>query len=1101
MTKSQHAGTPNDPAGTPIHQHSVSRRDFLGLAGLTGLGGASLALGAPAAQASAAQTSSTNGDRTVGWLCWDGDGDVYTPFIFEPSFFATSSMKYNPHLATFGCCVALASFNADGNGGADGSYSNEQRNIRSLLNQIGMGSASDAATAYNYQCDGYRVEGRKAGNVAWNSYYEEKPNFKSDRDPQCSIGLCAGWRRIKVSGKNYNLVVMGIRGGNYGVEWAGNLTAGETGNHKGFQEAADQASRFLKAHIREWGLSGKTKILICGYSRAAATANLTAGNIVRYAIEKGASRNEKNGYYLGGYFSKQIEIYQSDLYAYCYEAPAGVLAESDADKTAVHKDYSNIHSIINPCDLVPKVMPSAWNFTRYGVDKLLPGPADRALYLKGRDNMRARQKAISLHKKNGKEFNYTLDTFPAIDFTILGGIGQKLLKLWDMTSLDIFMENFFNSLATQGIPARTSWTGQNKYLVFKVDTECDGYARKFQPALVDAILLFDTFSTDPLMTEKDADKKTPTDKLISKATGLFSDKLLIAEVFGCLATGYALSFLTSKVESVMKEVSLSNGQTVYERYGARVSKILSSILEFDYFVYEFNKLIGSGTMIYYKSVLSIFLYDHIQEIVAFAQKSDVIISAHLGDLVLAWMQSLDSYYNTALDGDIEGAPDLETVQAQVEALALDDAGDAASVDDSGEIALLSADAADEDAEDEGENADEDEEADEEEVDDSTADFFVNTYRKVIFDGNAAITYEVNGQNYPIFENGKPVYDDGEPIKIEGKECPFTYGLNSNLQQVVLLPDSPNDLDGSTKYVFRGITEPDVPLKCALARYEKLGSYPTKAYVYDPAVGHYDEPLTTYMFEFLLNKLDGQATSDSAQSGEGFSCDLTKPGFEWGGGDVFSDETKGDEVAARYCDIEAISSSSDMGYTAGGGIVLRGTYSRVVAVPNDGYEFDYWTVDDKWMVNGEQASFKYWVERDDEGNVIEPDIPEGEWVEGAHLEGEMFEDNHVIQVLADDYHLVRAHFKATATDGGDGDKGGSDVTPDATPDSGADGSGNGNSDGTGNGGNGSGSGTAAAKKGKDNTPSTGDSTFSAAVGVAAAAGIAAVVAGSMVETDN
>ncbi len=1180
-------------------RRGVSRRDFLRLAGL---GGSLLALGSPATSAAAAEaTSGSSGKkRIVGWMCWDGDGDVYTPFIFEPSFFSTSAMEYNPHLATFGCCVALSSFNADSNGQGRGDYTNEHRNIRSLLNQIGMGSASDVAEKYEYQCDGYAVKGSKAGNVAWNEFFETRPNYQASRDPQTSIGLCAGWRRIKILGKNYNLVVMGIRGGNYGVEWAGNLTAGETGNHKGFQEAADQASRFLKAHIREWGLSGKTKILICGYSRAAATTNLTAGNIVRWAIEKPSSWTKSKGYYLGGYFDKQIELDQSDLYAYCYEAPAGVLAESDADKTAVHEKYANIHSIINPCDLVPKVMPKAWNFTRYGKDMVLPGPSDRASYLRDRDNMLERMSAVSLHKGEGKQpFSYSLDTFPSIDFSILKTAGQYALTLWDMKCLDIYMEKFFNDLATEGIRARVEWTRTNtEFIFFSKSTVCPGYARKFQPALVEAILVFDELSNDPNMTTKGADEKSPLEKLMSSV----SDKINaeITGLFTELFAGKPLTHVTDAVASALKTVTLNDGKTsIYnykpstatKSYGERILWIVHSFIDFDYYECIEEKKVDQ------RSSISAFAYKHIQEVVAFAQKSAVIISAHMGDLVLSWMQSLDPYYYGAGAGDIEGAPDLAQFKASLlasgsgaaaasEAQAY--AADGAAVDDTdsdsdaaaaatgeaatteaadaatteaasvattgkaatdaatdaattaattdavtGEAAATGAAAASEAsgadaateaatasttdvsaasetsgdvqayalsstsalslaAEDDeevwGDEADVDGDEDEDGSDDKSRSdaAFVSSYRKVIFSGSATIYYTVNGQNYLIFENEEPVYDDGEKfITVEGKDCPFIYGLDADRQQVVMLPDTPNGIDGTTTYTFNATTEPDVPLKCAVASYEKLGTYPTKAYIYEPFAGFYDEPLEVYQYEVKIDRLNGSANSASGESGEDFSCSLSEPGWEWQtSNDQVFDSDKEDQVAARYCYIEARSSDAEMGGTYGGGTVLRGMNAFIVALPNDGYEFDYWTLDDKWMVDGEQQDSKHWVDytTDSDGNTVrvEPEIPEGEWVEGKRVEGEMYEDKHAIRPVADDYHLVTAHFKAKSSSGGNG--GGADPSTDD--------GGNGNNDDDGG-----------KKKGGEGLPQTGDPAFAAVAGVAAAAGVAAIAAGSMAETED
>ncbi len=1158
MSRSKRADAHKAPSNAPISQHSVTRRDFLGLTGLAGLGGASAALGAPAAQASAAEAAATsaNDKRVIGWLHWDGSEPVDTPFIFEPSMFKNSAMKYDAHLATFACCVAMASFNLDYNGGAGAAYKDEYRNIRSLFNQIGMGTADDPVYAFEPVYDGSRIQDGyrtnnkpEIGNVAWNRFFLEEPSFKYSRTPKCSIGLCVGQRQITVNNEKCNLVILGIRGGNYGVEWAGNLYAGDEGNHQGFQEAADEATRFLRVHIAGWGLEGRTKILITGFSRAAATANLAAANIVRWAIEQPAiSYSTSKGYFLSGYFSaeKKIRIYQSDLYAYCFEAPAGCLAEGDAAMTAAHEKYANIHSIINPCDFVPKVMPRKWNFTRYGVDKVLPGPTDRASYLRGRDNMLARLHAIGLHKSNGNFFGYDIDDFPAIDFTIIGDNGQLALTMYDMKSLDIYLENFFNSLATEGIPARVKWTSPGP---FAGETDVNpGYTRKYQDQLVNAILLFDKLGKDPLMSEKDADGQTPLDKLISVAHGKIMAK--ITDIFFQAKDGKPLTHVTDGIEDALKSVKLSNNKTVYEHngYGSQILGVVHAFIDYDHLEYTH---VGLGPFSVpvpdEKSSFSSFVYNHIQEVVAFASKVSTITSAHLGHYVLAWMQSRDSYYNMAGDGDIEGAPAL----GEAAALSLDGENGAAVVDGDdaqAETAVVSLAADDDDADDDADDVDDaDDDADDDtDYDDDTSDAddddpdMPQTYRKVIFEGNATITYDVNGQEYTIFKDGSPVYasDEDDLIKIEGQECPFTYGLDKNLNQVVLLPDSPNEIDEGTDYVFRATTEPNALLKCAVASYEKLGSYPIKANVFKPvSSAFHKEPLEKYGYRVSLTGFIGQAATASGNILESVMLNLKTPGFEWmeDGGYKAKETDEDGTVATRYCYIDAISNNSEMGYVYGSGSVMRGLTGFVVAVPNDGYEFDYWTLDDKWMVDGKQADFRYWVEysTDEEGNVtrIEPEIPQNaQWVEGERAEGEMYRSYHAISPLADDYHLVTAHFKAApADDGGstdkddDADKGDkTDPTPSPTPDGGGDGgsgtdgdggSGTG-SDTSGNGGSsggsattGDGSGSTATvttstttvtKKGKGGTPQTGDSTFSAAaaVGIAAVAGAAVTIAGNL-----
>ena len=82
-------------------------------------------------------------------------------------------------------------------------------------------------------------------------------------------------------------MVAAVRGSGYQSEWGGNAYVGDSGNHKGFQIAADQIVAKLKDYIYRNGIHDKLKIWITGYSRAAATANLAAGALDDGALFKG----------------------------------------------------------------------------------------------------------------------------------------------------------------------------------------------------------------------------------------------------------------------------------------------------------------------------------------------------------------------------------------------------------------------------------------------------------------------------------------------------------------------------------------------------------------------------------------------------------------------------------------------------------------------------------------------------------------------------------------------------------------------------------------------------------------------------------------------
>lgn len=1188
LDKAKEARTMSEPTlshsstGTDVESESrrrFTRREFMYFAGI---GAASLALSSPISRAFALQPDETDdlsaatiaeaaaSDRIVGWLHWNDDMDTATPFVFEPSFFNGGAMTYNGHLATFGCCVALAAMNAEENGGANHSYANMHRNIRSLMHQVGVedGDVKD----YSYQCDGTAVTGRKAGNVAWNSAYEKKPSYDLKSNPKSTIGLCLGHRKIKVEGQDYNLVMLGIRGGYYEMEWCSNVTVGASGNHEGFQEAADTAARFLKCHIREWGLTGPTKILINGFSRAGATTNLTAGTIVKYAIDHGAAKtSDKEGYDLSPFFGGNVKVRQCDLYGYGYEAPAGVYAVSNDAKAAAKNNYGNIHSIINPCDLVPKVAPAAWDFKRYGVDKMLPGPMDRSRYLRGRDKMLDRLHALGLHRK--EQFTYTLDTFPAIDYEFLKGTGAKFEKFYDMKTLDLFIEEFITLLAKEVFHTRVKGSGKN---------ELPGYADTYQTALISAMQLYNEIAQDSELNAKGADGESPMTKFAKAAM----DSLLnnVTSMYLQVILNYPLTCIIEYVDKAMEQTKLNAKETMKSRYGKRIVEILEALLTADYV--EHKALIGLTKC----STLSRFIHNHTKEVIAFGMKASVAMSAHRSELCLSWLQSRDNYYAAYGKEDLPDAPETDPLAASTtattsaaaiasnEAAAEDAAASAAVVASASDAAASMSEAVAEDAAAGGGGAgaagtgaasassqDADSQAatadpqaiegaattmtaaneknaaryadgdiagssdagnsnaadatspasasgagDEnaatpdntataaaavpaastvatlsatDEGEDAYEDDDPSTYRKIFFNGGKSISYVVGSASYQIFKDGRAVFadDDNTPISVEGRECPFLYGLDSDLQQAVYLPDSANLVDGGTDYIFSVTTEPDAPLKCTAARCNASDGFPESLYIYESATGCFSEPLQDYTFTVKLNELAGSAYSASRESGETFRCDFETAGVTSTAQATSKvEEDSNDVVVARYYDIDSRTANAEAGGTIGGGMSLRGTISTVEAVPFDGYEFDHWSIDDKWMVDGKEASSIAWstFTTDDEGNLVRHDpeeMPEGEWVEGERKEGEIIEGAHVYRIVANDDHMVTAHFKAATP------------SPEPAADPNANGGGNTTAGNAGQ--------TQQASKAKT-TPKTGDASPAVAVvaaTVAAAAGAAGAAA--------
>ena len=250
-----------------------------------------------------------------------GGHDSQAPFVYDDAYFQRSAYEYQNSLATMTLSVALSAF-----GSSDAqSYADKSRNLRDLLVQCGFPEE----------------------HFATNASFREMPGTDS-------IGVGVSYKMIRHDGKDYPLLAVGIRGGAYGAEWASNFTMGRTGQHQGFSEARDQVLAYLREYIADQGITGDVKLWITGYSRAAATANLTAG-----ALDGGCSLGEG------------VRLAPENLYAYCFECPQGA-ALTDRVSAPV---YRNIFNIVNPADMVTKVgptRPARFGFRRFGVNCYLP---------------------------------------------------------------------------------------------------------------------------------------------------------------------------------------------------------------------------------------------------------------------------------------------------------------------------------------------------------------------------------------------------------------------------------------------------------------------------------------------------------------------------------------------------------------------------------------------------------------------------------------------------------------------------------------------------------------------------------------------------------
>lgn len=168
-------------------------------------------------------------------------------------------------------------------------------------------------------------------NLYHNDYYNEKTDGNG-----CAVAF--GMKELG----DTTLVAVAVRGGRYGREWAGNFNIGRNEQeHAGFAEARDIAAEELGKYLKKYVKSGKIKFWVTGFSRGAAIANLLSADLTKKYSKK-------------------------NVYSYCFETPANNISTSPAE------GYENIFNILDPNDLVPKIPPAVWSFTRYGRNVFIP---------------------------------------------------------------------------------------------------------------------------------------------------------------------------------------------------------------------------------------------------------------------------------------------------------------------------------------------------------------------------------------------------------------------------------------------------------------------------------------------------------------------------------------------------------------------------------------------------------------------------------------------------------------------------------------------------------------------------------------------------------
>lgn len=490
--------------------------------------------------------------------------DYSSQYYYDDSYFMGSAYNYNPHLSTMSLCLELSVWPSS-YVGSDYTDSKTSINAQTLFNDIG--------------------------------FVDFETNAKYSQTPESnSIGVGVAHKKLTLGSEEMTIIGVAVRGGGYKKEWEGNFNLDASGEHAGFALAKDQVLEFVKDYInRHKDISGNIKFWVTGYSRGAATANLTAA-----ALDDGIN-------YSGCTYSAK------DVYAYTFETPAGAV------RPGCHDDvYDNIFNIINPNDVVPMVAPEAWQFGRYGKDMIIPsnvgkrlGAYEDDIDTSGKSYEYLESMMLDMYDalENKSRDGYTVDDFheKQVDIKlhptkILPGgaspIEVNIVDTDESLAQGVFLQDFMDKFASVYVGSRANYAyNYQEHITYVVGTVFG--ATEEQKNLF-AAAIKDRFTGDNL-------KPTLLDVLKPAINVFKSADDREMEIYDNLADVLA---------DCCDEAGID--------YGSR-SKLEEAA------EYILDLVMATGL-------------NEIGTVISMANNIDSVGNAHHPELCLAWLQSFDSYY-------------------------------------------------------------------------------------------------------------------------------------------------------------------------------------------------------------------------------------------------------------------------------------------------------------------------------------------------------------------------------------------------------------------------------------------------------------------------
>ena len=350
----------------------------------------------------------------------DDEADVY----YEDAYFDASPEVDNPSLTTCSLGLAMASFSS---------------------NKLKEGLQNQAVNGVNF-----------LQNCGFSEI--ETPDYFSEATDKEGIAFIIGKKTIGKGKKQFHLIAIGVRGGNYGKEWSSNMKVGLGDRHEGFDLAAKKLHASFDEYCSRHKIKGEVRVWVAGFSRAAAVTNLFAHDLQNSFVRC--------------------------VYAYCFACPNTVRNNVSAD--------AFIHVYVNAYDMVPLMPIKEWGYSRYGVvTTFLPPYSDEfsSVHL---DFTRIlnKEKRMRREKMNKSDFLLTLTKYLGERIGLLDYVHKFQDTLCDLMNLiDPKLENPYQAISEISGEAIRALLEQNNafHLLVKLGSKKTDWDALLRPAVSKAL--------------------------------------------------------------------------------------------------------------------------------------------------------------------------------------------------------------------------------------------------------------------------------------------------------------------------------------------------------------------------------------------------------------------------------------------------------------------------------------------------------------------------------------------------------------------------------------------------------------------------------------